>query len=103
MGKESKEVSNGSQWTLILPVGALTLLGALMLSVSNEAAIGLKLAEQHGASILLLREDIRLLRVDMKEGVHDTYTSEDAERDFKYIRREIGELKQVIREAHNDT
>lgn len=69
-----------------------------MLSVSNEAAIGLKLAEQHGESILLLREEVRLLRLELKERTHDRYTSDDAERDLNYIRRDIAELKEAIKE-----
>ena len=89
-------------WTLVLPVGALTLLGALMLSVSNEAAVGLKLAEQHGESILLLREEVRLLRLEIKDRTDDRYTTSDAERDLQYIRQEIAEIKQAIRDAHND-
>ena len=90
-----------NNWTLVLPVGALTLLGALMLSVSNEAAVGLKLAEQHGESILLLREEVRLLRLEIKEKTFDRYTNKDAERDLGYIRQDIAEIKQAIKEAHN--
>jgi len=85
-------------WTLVLPVGALTLLGALMLSVSNEAAVGLKLAEQHGESILLLREEVRLLRLEIKERTQDRYTTDDAARDLAHIRQDIAELKQEIRD-----
>ena len=88
-------------WTLVLPVGALTLLGALMLSVSNEAAVGLKLAEQHGESILLLREEVRLLRQELKESTQLRYTSADAQRDLNYIQRDIRDLKQAMKEAHN--
>jgi len=90
-----------TNWTIVLPVGALTLLGGLMLSVSNEAAVGLKLAEQHGESILLLREEVRLLRVDIKEKTNDRYTIKDAERDLNYIRTDIADIKQTIKDAHN--
>lgn len=89
-------------WTLVLPVGALTLLGALMLSVSNEAAVGLKLAEQHGESILLLREEVRMLRQELKETSQTRYTSTDAQRDLNYIQRDIRELKQTVKDLHND-
>jgi hypothetical protein len=89
-----------NNWTLVIPVGALTLLGALMLSVSNEAAVGLKLAEQHGESILLLREEVRLLRLEIKERTNDRYTNKDAERDLNYIRQEIAEMKLEMRDFH---
>jgi hypothetical protein len=75
-------------------------LGALMLSVSNEAAVGLKLAEQHGESILLLREEVRLLRLEIKERTNDRYTNKDAERDLNYIRQEIAEMKLEMRDFH---
>jgi len=97
---EDVKVEKVNNWTLVLPVGALTLLGALMLSVSNEAAVGLKLAEQHGESILLLREEVRLLRSEIKEDTSNRYTNADAERDLNYIRRDIAEMKQTIKEAH---
>lgn len=87
-----------NNWTLVLPVGALTLLGALMLSVSNEAAISLRLAEQHGKSILMLHEEIRLLRLDLKDGDKMRYTSADAQRDLEYIKRDIRELKDAVKE-----
>lgn len=89
-------------WTLVLPVGALTLLGALMLSVSNEAAVALKLAEQHGESILLLREEVRLLRNEVQDRTIDRYTSKDAARDLAYIREDINELKEAIERINND-
>ena len=95
-----KKGLSAQNWTLVLPVGALTLLGALMLSVSNEAAIGLKLAEQHGRSILLLREEVRLLREELKDSAHTRYTSADAQRDLRYIQRDINELKQALKEAN---
>lgn len=98
MTQQGTDGKLSQHWTLVLPVGALTLLGALMLSVSNEAAIGLKLAEQHGESILLLREEVRLLRMELKERTHDRYTTEDAERDLAYIRRDIAEIKQALKE-----
>lgn len=97
---DDKEVKMNN-WTLVLPVGALTLLGALMLSVSNEAAVGLKLAEQHGESILLLREEVRLLRLEIQEKVIDRYTHKDADRDLGYLRQDIAEIKQSIKEEHN--
>jgi len=101
MAEESgKSTFGGQNWTLVLPIGALTLLGALILSVSNEAAIGLKLAEQHGESILLLREQISLLRADVKVGTRDRYTSSDAKDDFDVVREDIKEIKELMREAH---
>ena len=96
--QQANNKSLTSNWTLVLPVGALTLLGTLMLSVSNEAAIGLKLAEQHGDSILLLRDEVRLLRLEIKERTHSRYTTQDAERDLAHIRQDIAELKQELKE-----
>jgi hypothetical protein len=98
--KESKAL--GNNWTLVLPIGALSLLGALMLSVANEAAVALRLAEQHGESLLLLREEVRLMRRDLNESAQLSYTSIDAQRDLEYIKRDISELKQAIKELDRD-
>lgn len=104
MSEETERKGVGIQnWTLVLPVGALTLLGALMLSVSNEAAVGLKLAEQHGNSILLLREEVRLLRQEIKDQSSLRYTSADAQRDLGYIQRDIRELKESLRDRSKNT
>jgi hypothetical protein len=62
--------------------------------------VGLKLAEQHGESILLLREEVRLLRLEIKERTNDRYTNKDAERDLNYIRQEIAEMKLEMRDFH---
>lgn len=95
-------IDNAKGWTLVLPVGALTLLGALMLSVANEAAVALKLAEQHGESILLLREEVRLLRNEVQDRTLNRYTSKDAERDLAYIREDINELKEAMNRANRN-
>ena len=89
----SKSVTN---WSLALPASALALLAGLMLTVSNDAAIALQLAGQHGESILLLQQQIDLLQMETK----DRYTEKDAERDLGHIQDDITELKQVIREVH---
>jgi len=81
----------------VLPGSTLVLLAGLMMSVSNEAAIGLRLGEQHGNSILLLREEVRLLREEIKTSTRDRYTSKDAERDLTYIRRDIAEIKDTLK------
>ena len=91
------EAKAKNTWQIVLPIGALTLLGALMLSVSNEAAVALKTSEQHGDSILLLREEVRLLRDELK----GSYSASDAEKDLTYIRRDMEELKQLLKEHDN--
>ena len=85
-----------ADWSLALPASALALLAGLMLTVANDTAIALQLAGQHGETILLMRQEIDILRLETK----DRYTNKDAERDLGYIREDITELNQVIREAH---
>lgn len=99
MSKDSIQ-EKAQSWTFVLPVGVLTLLGALMLSISNEAAISLELARQHGESILLLREQVKLLRGEVKEIRGNRYTDKDAQRDLGYIRRDLEELKQVMKDTN---
>jgi phage-related tail protein len=94
----SEETAKQVGFNLVIPVGALALLGALMLSVSNEASIGLRLGEQNNEAIMSLQGEVRGLREDLQERTEDRYTSADAARDLAYIQRDIAELKQTVRE-----
>ena len=98
MTEQVKSSEKPQGWTLVLPVGALTLLGALMLSVSNEAAVGLKLSEQHGESILLLREEVRLLRLDIKERTIDRFTAVQADKAHFHLQKEIDEIHNELKD-----
>lgn len=88
---------SGNGWTMILPVGALGLLGALLLSVQKDASVALDVARQHGEEILLLRSEIHSMESQMRERTQLRYTSKDAERDFSYLRRDIAECKEAIK------
>lgn len=100
MSEESGGKLPINNWTLVLPVGALTLLGALMLSVSNEASVALKIAEQHGEQLLRIQQQIDLLRTEQKDNFKSRYTSLDAQRDLEYIKRDIAELKIAVKELN---
>jgi hypothetical protein len=92
---------NTQTWSLVLPVGCLTLLGALVLNVNSNATRALDLAVQNGENFTLLKKETSLLRQDLKDKTRDRYTNRDAERDLDYIKRDIAELKAVVKEAHS--
>jgi hypothetical protein len=87
---------NGS-WTLVLPVGALTLLGALLLTVQNDATVALKLIAQGKQEFTILHGEIQGLKSALNVRTLQRYTSKDAERDFKYIQREIDQCNDFIK------
>jgi len=89
-----------STWNLALPLSALLLLAGLMLTVSNTSAVALSLAEQQGKSILLIEQRIKDVEDEVDEKTNDRYTSKEAEKDLNYIRDDIQELKEMIKEAH---
>ena len=86
-------------WNIVLPVGALTVLGALMLNVAKDASIALSVAEQHGQELLLLKADLQILGNDVRDRTQLRYTSKDAARDHDYINRDIRSCKTAL-EAH---
>ena len=86
---------------IALPLGALTLLGSLMLVVQKDAAVALDIARQHGQEFNILRAEIALLKQDMRERTQNRYTSGDAAKDLRYIERRFTELESKIKE-HKD-
>ena len=89
-------------WNIAIPIGALGLLGALMLDISKDSGHMQKVMEQHGEEMLLLKGDIHGLEQDMRERTQLRYTSKDADRDFKYLLREIEACKLTAKEHSKD-
>ena len=83
-------------WRVVVPIGALSVLGALVLLVQKDAAIALDVARQHGEELLLMHREITLLKEEKRKG--ERYTAEDAEKDFRYLQRDIDMRIKVIEE-----
>jgi hypothetical protein len=83
-------------WRLVVPVGALSLLAALTLLVQKDAAIALDVARQHGNELLLANSRITVLEAEARKG--ERYTSNDAEKDFRYIQKDIDMCNKELEE-----
>jgi deoxyribodipyrimidine photolyase-like uncharacterized protein len=62
------------------------------MSIASDAAIAIKVAEQHGQELLMLRGSMESLREEMKDRTRDRYTAKDAERFNDYIERRLDEI-----------
>lgn len=89
-------------WNVVLPMGALGLLGTLMLVVAKDASVGLDLARQHGEQLLLMNNKLHLIEQEMKERTALRYTSEEATRDYAYYNRELERIRKALNEHIDD-
>lgn len=85
-------------WNVVVPVGALGLLGALMLDVSKDAAISLDVARQHGEELLIVKGEMLMLKQDVRDRTQLRYTSKDAARDALYLQRDIDNCMTLIKD-----
>ena len=69
---------------------------AFMMSVSKDASIALSVAEQHGAELMLIRSDITVLRDYIHARTKLRYTSEDADRNMRYVQKELNAIERNI-------
>ena len=76
--------------------GAIALLFAFLLNVNKDAQIAISVAEQHGAELLAIRSEITIMRDYIHDKTKLRYTSEDADRDMKYIQKELDRLDRKI-------
>ena len=85
-------------WKLAFPLSALGLLGALLLTVQKDASIALDVAKQHGQELLLLHSELRIIEEDIRARTQLRYTSKDAERDLRYIQKDLDACLLTIKE-----
>jgi len=90
--------NNRVTWNIVLPVGALALLGSLMQVVSKDASIALDVARQHGEELLLIRGEMTIIEKQLMERTQQRYTSQDAARDHEYIYRDIKQCQEWMKE-----
>ena len=80
--------------------GALALLGALLVNISNDANIALEVAKQHGDELNQLRISMAAMRIAIDSRTKDRYTSQDAARDLQFMERRFAELESKIESFH---
>lgn len=71
--------------TILVSTGLLGLLVAGAVDVRQTAMTGLRVAEQHGQELLMVRGEINQLRQDMLDRTVSRYTAEEQEQYAKYL------------------
>ena len=85
-------------WKVAAPVSALGLLAMLAFQVGKDATIALEVGKQHGEEFVLIRKDIQQLKEDTKDRTKLRYYSTDADRDHRYLQRDIDACVILVKE-----
>lgn len=95
---------NGTLWKLAagLAGGIGSIFFAFAVNLSKDAQIALDVAKQHGEELLLLNSEIKALRIEISQRTHMRYTSDDAQRDMKYVERRLGQIEAEITSHMNE-
>jgi hypothetical protein len=81
---------------VLVSTGILGVLSSGMLAIANDARIAIRVAEQHGEELLLIRGELTSLRVEMLERTKARYTAIDAERHERYVLQRIEALEKQL-------
>ena len=81
---------------VLISTGILGVLSSGMLAIANDAKIAIRVAEQHGEELLLIRGELNSLRVEMLERTKSRYTAIDAERHERYVVQRIEALEKQL-------
>ena len=81
---------------VLISTGILGVLSSGMLAIANDAKIAIRVAEQHGEELLLIRGELNSLRVEMLERTKSRYTAIDAERHERYVIQRIEALEKQL-------
>ena len=76
--------------------GIIGVFAAGMLSIASDAKIAIKVAEQHGEELLMIRGELTAIRQEMIERTELRYTSRDAEASEKYIERRFDVIEAAL-------
>jgi hypothetical protein len=80
--------------TIIVSTGLLGLLVAGAVDVRQTAMTGLRVAEQHGQELLMIRGEISQLRQDMLDRTVSRYTAEEQEQFARYLESRLHQLEE---------
>ena len=81
---------------VLVSTGLLGLLSSGMMSVASDASIAIKVAEQHGEELLLIRGELNSIRQEMLERTQTRYTAIEAERHERYVMQRIEALEKQL-------
>jgi hypothetical protein len=82
--------------TILVSTGLLGLLVAGAVDVRQTAMTGLRVAEQHGQELLMVRGEINQLRQDMLDRTVSRYTAEEQEQYAKYLESRLKAIENQV-------
>lgn len=85
--------------TAIAGSGILGVFAAGMISIANDAKIAIKVAEQHGQELLLMRGEVSSLRLEMMERTKDRFTAADG----RYLEQQLRRIENDLDEHMKET
>ena len=81
---------------LIAGTGVLGVIAAGAMSVASDAAIAIKVAEQHGEELLLIRGEMTAIRQELNSRTQDRYTGKDGARFEQYVNSRLDALEKQL-------
>jgi hypothetical protein len=82
--------------SLIVGTGLIGVLVAGAMSVASDAAIAIKVAEQHGEELLMVRGELSSMRHEMNSRTQDRYTGKDGARFEMYVNKRLDSLEKQL-------
>jgi hypothetical protein len=83
--------------TVLISTGILGLLIAGAVDVRQTAMTGLRVAEQHGQELLMVRGEINQLRKDMLDRTVSRYTAEEQEQYSRYLDSRLEQIDEELK------
>lgn len=80
----------------IVGTGVISVLVAGAMSVSQNAQIAIRVAEQHGEELLMIRGELTSIREEMTNRTEDRYTGRDGARFEAYVTKRLDELEEQL-------
>jgi hypothetical protein len=94
---EKNGINNAKLVTsLIVGTGVVGVLVAGAMSVASDAAIAIKVAEQHGEELLMIRGELSSMRQEMNARTQDRYTGKDGARFEQYVNKRLDSLEKQL-------
>jgi hypothetical protein len=82
--------------SLIVGTGLIGVLVAGAMSVASDAAIAIKVAEQHGEELLMIRGELTSIREELNSRTSDRYTGKDGERFELYVNKRLDAVEKQL-------
>jgi hypothetical protein len=95
--KEKGEFNgNKTILTALAGTGILGVVIAGAMSVASDASIAIKVAEQHGEELLMIRGEMSSIRQELNNRTSDRYTGKEGARFEQYVNKRLDALEKQL-------